>query len=75
MRRCLIGGKSEGWAKTWAIIKQQWGLGSRVMQYNVYAFGGHPVLLAPIPGHLLRTLDLGWLKLNGAFKEKNCLRV
>ena len=25
---------------------------------------------SPIPGHPFRTLDSGWLKLNGTFKEK-----
>ena len=38
---------TESKQKTWAVIKQQWVLGSGGMQYNVYAFGGHPILSAP----------------------------
>jgi hypothetical protein len=37
---------AESKQKTWAIIKQQYVLGSGGMQYNVYAFGGHAILSA-----------------------------
>jgi hypothetical protein len=38
--------------KTWAIIKQQWCFDHGGMQYNVYAFGGHPIFSAVNNQHI-----------------------